>query len=151
MEYAHHLYVDDKEIINLVIPEEIDTINNYCFKGDTGFKSIVFHSNVKSIGYNAFSGCTSLEDVYCYSIEIPKTQNSIPDSNSNPFKDSYVEYATLHVPDESIVKYRPWGFGKIIALEDRNSEIIKRADVNQDGNVDISDIVAIINVIAGLK
>jgi hypothetical protein len=42
----------------------------------------------------------------------------------------------------------PWnGFGEIVALTETGGKP-KKGDVNEDGEVDISDIVAIINIIA---
>jgi hypothetical protein len=57
--------------------------------------------------------------------------------------------ATLNVPSKAISKYKSeewWKlFGKIVG----NVPDTKPGDVNEDGSVDISDIVAIINQIAG--
>lgn len=86
-------------------------------------------NSVTSIGDDAFSGCSELTNVYCYSEKVPSTK-------SDAFADSYVEYATLHVPDASIGDYKataPWsGFGKIIALteEETGIEDIVVEDVN---------------------
>jgi len=85
---------------------------------------------VKSIGQNAFEGCSELTDVYCYAEKVPSTK-------SDAFANSYVEYATLHVPDASIGDYKattPWSsFGKIVALTDEEItgvEEIEAEDVN---------------------
>ncbi|MBQ6750070.1 MAG: hypothetical protein IJR02_06625 [Bacteroidaceae bacterium] len=71
--------------------------------------------SVTSIGANAFANCQELRDVYCYG-EIP------PSVYSNAFEKSYIEYATLHVPEESLDAYKntsPWsGFGTIVSVED---------------------------------
>ncbi len=73
----------------------------------------------------AFSGCSKLEDVYCYAEEVPST-------SSDAFKDSYIEYATLHVPAASVSAYReaePWkNFKQIVAIEGTSSA--KSANVN---------------------
>ena len=46
---------------------------------------------------------------------------------TNIFKDSYIEYATLHVPAEAIDAYKnaePWsGFGTIVALTEEEVKI----------------------------
>jgi hypothetical protein len=51
--------------------------------------------------------------VYCYAEKVPSTQ-------SDAFKDSYIEYATLHVPNASLESYKntaPWsGFGTKVGL-----------------------------------
>ena len=90
--YAHHLYIDGKEVKDLVIP-----------------------NSVTSIGYSAFKDCPELTDVYCYAENVPSTW-------SDAFEGSYIEYATLHVPEVSINTYKertPWSsFGTIKPLED---------------------------------
>ena len=59
--------------------------------------------------------CSNIKDVYCYSLELPKT-------SEDAFNGSYIEYATLHVPAASLDEYKqkaPWSnFGSIIALTD---------------------------------
>ena len=68
---------------------------------------------------NAYNyDCSELTDVYCYAEKVPSTESSA-------FGGSYVEYATLHVPAESIEDYKataPWsGFGKIVALTEEET------------------------------
>ena len=69
---------------------------------------------VENIGSGAFGGCKNLENVYCYAETVPNTE-------TDAFKDSYVEYATLHVPASAINEYKttePWSsFGTFKILE----------------------------------
>ena len=66
------------------------------------------------IGDWAFSDCSNLENVYCYAEKFYDTSGDI-------FQDSYIEYATLHVPSSALSYYQtryPWKeFGTIKALE----------------------------------
>jgi len=64
LDRAHHLYIGDQEITNLVIPEEITTISSYPFMNCTYLTSVTIPNSVTSIGQNAFSGCCSLTAVY---------------------------------------------------------------------------------------
>lgn len=70
-------------------------------------------NSVTSIRVAAFVGCSELTDVYCYAEKVPST-------HSEAFKDSYVEYATLHVPTAAMEDYKttePWSsFGTIVSL-----------------------------------
>ncbi|MCR5360812.1 MAG: leucine-rich repeat domain-containing protein [Bacteroidales bacterium] len=70
--YAHHLYIGDKEITEIVIPSSVTGIGECAFSGCTGLTSIEIPSSVTSIGDYAFSGCTGLT-----SIEIPSSVTSI--------------------------------------------------------------------------
>ena len=61
-----------------------------------------------------YEDCKNIENLYCSAEKVPYTY-------ADPFKDAYVEYATLHVPAASLEAYKstaPWSsFGKIVALE----------------------------------
>ena len=74
---------------------------------------VIIGENVKNIEAKAFKYCTNLTDVYCKTIDVPKT-------SSDAFEDSYPEYITLHVPNESINAFKavaPWNkFKNIIAI-----------------------------------
>ena len=70
--YASHLFLNGKEIIDLVIPDDITSIRNSAFFGCTCLTSVTIPNSVTSIGFNAFSGCTGLT-----SITIPNSVTSI--------------------------------------------------------------------------
>lgn len=71
---ARHLYLNEEEIKDLIIPGEIADINNYVFQGCKSIESITFHDGVKSIGINAFSGCSNVEK-----LDLPSSLTSIKD------------------------------------------------------------------------
>lgn len=59
--FAKHLYSDeDTEITDLVIPDNVSTINRYCFAKCLGFKSVTIPKNVDYIDYQVFIGCSNL-------------------------------------------------------------------------------------------
>ena len=66
------LYLDNKLLEELVIPEEITEIKDYAFAGYFYLTSIIFHNGVTSIGKVAFADCSSL-----VSINIPDGVTSI--------------------------------------------------------------------------
>ncbi len=61
--YAHHLYLNNEEIINLVIPEGVTEISNRAFAGYSAMKTVSIPSTVVRIGHTAFDGCTGLTSV----------------------------------------------------------------------------------------
>lgn len=69
---AHHLYLNGKEIKELIIPNSITKINEFAFNGCTGLTSITIPNSVTSIREHAFSGCSNLT-----SIIIPNSVTSI--------------------------------------------------------------------------
>ena len=73
--YAHHLYLGEEEIKDLVIPNSVTSIGNYAFLNCSGLTSVTIPNSVTSIGDAAFSGCSSLT-----SITIPNSVTSIEES-----------------------------------------------------------------------
>lgn len=61
--YAHHLYLGDTEITNLVIPEGTTTINRHAFQGCSGFNSVTFPSTLTTIGDYAFKECSGINNL----------------------------------------------------------------------------------------
>ncbi len=61
--YAVHLYIDGKEVQDVVIPDGITSIGNYAFSGYRGLTSVTIPSSVTSIGEDAFYNCVGLTSV----------------------------------------------------------------------------------------
>ena len=57
LSYAHHLYIGDKEITEIVIPSSVTGIGECAFSGCSGLTSIEIPSSVTSIGECAFYDC----------------------------------------------------------------------------------------------
>lgn len=68
--YAGHLFLDNEEIYDLIIPNTVTSIGNYTFCYGAGFNSITIPSSVKSIGNESFERCFPLvltNNSLCYS------------------------------------------------------------------------------------
>ena len=100
-------------LTSITIPNSVTSIGDYALYECSKLVTITIGSGIKSIGNSAFATCPELVDVYCYAENVPTT-------NGTAFNDSYIEYATLHVPEEAIEDYgkvEPWnGFKNIIAV-----------------------------------
>ena len=55
--YAHHLYLNNQEIKDLIIPEDVTCVSNLAFAGCSGLSSITIPGTVKSLGAGAFYQC----------------------------------------------------------------------------------------------
>lgn len=75
---AKHLYLNDKEIEDLVIPDGITQIEDYTFSRCLSITNVSFPNSLKTIGFNAFSDCINLKKVI-----IP---NSVTNINGESFK-----------------------------------------------------------------
>ena len=69
---AHHLYLGDEEIKDLVIPESITSIKSNAFAGCSGLTSVTIPDNITSIEGEAFFYCNNLT-----SITIPSSVTEI--------------------------------------------------------------------------
>ena len=102
-------------LTSVTIGNGVTSIGAEAFYGCTGLTSIDIGSGVTSIGSNALTNCEALEVVTCHATSVPST-------NTNAFNGSYVEYATLIVPDEAYTAYSttsPWSnFGTILKLSE---------------------------------
>ena len=100
-------------LTSVTIPNSVTSIGEDAFRDCKGLTSVTIPNSVTSIGSEAFAKCSNLENVYCYAEKFSYISGDI-------FKDSYIEYATLHVPSSAISYYQttePWsGFGTIKAL-----------------------------------
>ena len=113
-------YIGDRSFQNciglteMVIPNNVTSISISAFDGCSKLNKVTIGSGINNISYWAFANCKELADVYCYA-------NNVPQTNPYIFKDSYIEYATLHVPAGSIDAYsaaETWSyFGTIKAIE----------------------------------
>ena len=101
-------------LTSVTIPNSVTFIGYQAFQSCSGLTSVTIGSGVERINQQAFAGCKELKDVYCLAENVPET-------NTNAFMDSYLEYTTLHVPANLLNAYKttaPWSsFGKIVSLD----------------------------------
>ena len=57
LEFAEHLYLNGKELIDIIIPEGVTSIGYHAFYKYIGLRSIIIPKSVTSIGESAFYGC----------------------------------------------------------------------------------------------
>ncbi len=61
--FAQHLYLNGTEVTDLVIPNDVISINKLAFYGCNGLTSVNIPNSVTFIGSSAFYGCTGLTSV----------------------------------------------------------------------------------------
>lgn len=120
--YAQNLYLNDKLITELRIPNTVTSISKYAFYNCTSLKSVmipnsvtsigkyaffncsglswmIFPQSVNSIGQEAFSGCTGISK-----ITIPKTIKTI-DSNAFACNDKLEVYVEWDDPSDETLSF----------------------------------------------
>lgn len=100
----------------IVIPNGVNSIGRNCFRNCGSLASITLPATLASIGPYAFGDCPEITDFYCYAINPPSAETFT-------FIHSYTEFATLHVPESALNKYKekyPWNsvFGTIVAINE---------------------------------
>ena len=106
-------FEDCTGLTSITIPNSVNYLGSYAFQNCTNLASIIIGNGIQSIQSKAFASCSQLNDVYCYAENVPNTVTDV-------FEGSYIDYATLHVPDSSIDLYKaaaPWkNFKTIVGL-----------------------------------
>ena len=107
-------FYDCSSLASVTIPNSVTFIRNNAFRNCSSLISVTIGSSIKNIGSQSFANCPLITDVYCQAKRVPTTEN-------DAFLDSYIEYATLHVPQALIDTYNakePWkNFKQIVSLE----------------------------------
>ena len=114
-------------IEELTLGDGVITIDNQAFQGCTNLATIEIGKNVTTIGERSFANIDKLTDVYCYAEDVPNTARTA-------FENSYIDYATLHVPYGALDMYKstgPWnGFKNIVGIDgtQRTFNLIYKVD-----------------------
>ena len=133
-------------LTGMTIPNGITSIGYRAFEGCSGLTSVIIPNSVTAMGNNAFYDCQSLTDVFSYI-----TNPSAITMGLYVFYQESADYSgrTLHVPQRKAGAYRtdsnwyPY-FGAIVEME---STGWLPGDVNGNGEVNIADVNALIDII----
>lgn len=60
---AHRLFLNGKEIMNLVIPDSVSSISSFAFSGCTSINRVFIPNSVTMIGAAVFSDCSSIKAI----------------------------------------------------------------------------------------
>ena len=107
LKYAHHLYLNNNEITDLVIPNSVTSIKNEVFNGCTGLTSVTIPNNVSSIGEDAFLGCRGLSSVTIGNGVTSIGKNAFASCSS--LKDLYFDGTQTQW--NNVTKGRYWNYG----------------------------------------
>ena len=152
------------KLSHISIPSSVTHISTGAFQKCSSLTSVIIPDNVTQVGDQAFSYCSKLTDVtigksvgvvgdkaFINSRALAKVtcRSEIPPltpGNDNTFTSSVYDSAILYVPESSLRAYKNSGIWPWF----KHIEIISEqlpGDVNGDGEVNISDVSAIIDII----
>lgn len=124
--YAKHLIIDGKEQKDIVIPEGVEYLNDWVFKGFVGIYSVTLPSTLRWLD-RAFGGCSNLSLVICNKTTPPYVE----DYGWRPFN-GISSKAKLIVPKGTISDYYShpvWGNSFKRISEDLNHITFEDPDV----------------------
>ena len=140
LRYAKHLYIDGREVADVVIPSSVKSIGDYAFNHFSGLSSVTIGSGVKSIGEYSFYGCSNLSSVI---VENPQPA-SIDYYSFNNQKN-----ITLYVPTGTKEAYQAANYWKEFSLIIERNDDRRIGDLNGDGKITIADVTKLVNMILG--
>ena len=86
---AHRMYIDDKEVEDVIIPDDVTTISPLIFQGCYSLLSLTIGNSVRAIRESSFANCTELA-----SVNIPQGLTTI---ESKAFENCH-SINSLHIP-----------------------------------------------------
>lgn len=133
-------FLGDNNLTDLDLGNRITSIGVYAFSGCKLLKTITFPNTLTQIGLRAFWSCSSLDTIFS-KIENPF---SFP---KDVFPNNTYSSAILYVPVGTQEKYwSTYYWASFNTIIEKNYNEIK-GDVNNDGEINIADINAVIDQI----
>ena len=132
---GHDAFHFSNGLTSMKIPNSVTSIGSFAFAYCYDLKSVVIPSSVTSIGEYAFYGCYAMTSITSHITNVFKTGDVAFEG---------CEYATLYVPKGTKSQYQSTAdWNRISKIE----EMTNPYDVNNDGSIDISDVVVLVNAI----
>ena len=163
--YARRLFLNGEEIKDLVVPESVTSISSFAFVSCSELTSVTIPNTVTSIGDYAFEDCPrlvkatigngvtsmgtkifnycdQLDNVTCIAADPP-----VFSANGLFYDMGYYADATLHVLSESVTSYQSAQYWEDFSLIQGDAVFYLLGDVNGDGEINISDVNKVIDII----
>ncbi|MBE6588622.1 MAG: leucine-rich repeat domain-containing protein [Ruminococcaceae bacterium] len=155
LHYAGNLYIEDALITSLIIPESVENINSYAFRGCTGLTNVEIPSSLTGIGNHAFSGCTGLTSIqisgsvttlgdsafrYCTKLSEVTLGTSLRDIASYAFSDC-TGLTSITIPD-SVTTLGSYAFADCTKL----SEVTLGTSLRDIGSYAFSDCTGLTSI-----
>lgn len=131
-----------KGLKQVAIGDGVTLIGEKAFSTCGALESLTIGSSVNDIKDRAFIACLSLKEVICRAVVPPVPDNVIWFSNAT------CSNAVLKVPKASVLSYRKTGeWSRFTHIEGVDMSTGLAGDINEDGEVNIADVNALIDII----
>lgn len=138
VEIGNNTFRGDTELYSINFPNNLTKIGSRAFMV-TKITTVIFPQTLTSIGSEAFASCTNIADIYA-EMDTPFPLDDNVFSNTN---------AKLYVPSGCKAKYQSTaGWDKFKRIFEMSSI---RGDANNDGVVNVADVVTIVNFLTNKK
>ena len=134
-------FKDCSRLTSIVIPDSVTSIGAYAFNKCTRLASVTLGEGLDTIAASAFGGCTAIASVTSKSLVPPLMLSK------SCFHSSVYSSAELKVPHRALSAYRTTDYWNLFATITGIPESVVPGDVNGDGEVNIADVNALIQVI----
>ena len=118
----------------------VRTLGEKAFDGCSKLTEFTFGRGMETAGMNAFGGCNALVSITCRAVTPPYMKGK------TTFPNKVYNNAILYVPRRSVGAYQEALVWRYFNIEGVNF-MPESADVNGDGEVNISDVSAIIDIL----
>lgn len=147
-------FCTDTDLDYLTFSNGITTIENWAIVGCESLETIVLPASVRRIGEPMIYGCSNLKTIFSKAYEAPLlVGDNYGEIDYLIARNNQHDEITLYVPKGSRDSYvKAWPqFTNIVEMDvdDMPGELKELGDLNGDGSVSITDVVLIIDVIAG--
>lgn len=129
-------------LTSIELGDYVISIGNSAFRYCSNLVSVVMGKGLNSIGQWAFGSCGSITDVTCKAATPPAM------FDDKTFDNTVMGTATLHVYPPVLAAYQNANYWNLFnSIVGENNVNTKPNDVNGDGNVTISDVTALIDIL----
>ncbi len=135
-----------KSLKSICLPLSLQSIGSCAFRLCSGLTTIAIPPNVRSLGDEAFVGCSALTSIFSYPNRVPAVTEDAFSANNKS--------ATLYVPSQAVTLYQAdENWGEIQTILPITWDVVSglRGDTNQDGMVNVTDIMQTVNASLGTE
>ena len=138
-----HAFENCKRMTEFVVGTGVNTIDQYVLAGCSALRRVELGPNVANINANSFNGCNKIKTLRVRSTTPPTV-------NSGVFNDLDKWNCTLYVPKGTVDTYKNANEWKTFFFISDDETEPSSGDVNGDGNVNVTDVTALVNMILGV-